>query len=141
MWLWNRENTFQSDFGISDDILLSVNKQSGLLNREGVLGSSAGKESASSAGEPSLIPGLGRSPEGGHGNPLQYSCLENSMDRGAWQAIQSMGSKRVRHTEVTQYTHIWKTVLRFLKNNSNEETVKSVKHRTGKDPICILEKS
>ena len=33
-----------------------------------------------------LIPGLGRSPEGGHGYPLQYSCLENSMDIGAWQA-------------------------------------------------------
>ena len=32
------------------------------------------------------VPGLGRSPGGGHGNPLQYSCLENSMDRGAWQA-------------------------------------------------------
>ena len=33
------------------------------------------------------IPRSGRSPGGGHGNPLQYSCLENSMDRGAWQAI------------------------------------------------------
>ena len=32
------------------------------------------------------IPGLGRSPGGGHGNPLQYSCLENPVDRGAWQA-------------------------------------------------------
>ena len=32
------------------------------------------------------IPGLGRSPGGGHGNPPQYSCLENPMDRGAWQA-------------------------------------------------------
>ena len=32
------------------------------------------------------IPGLGRSPGGGHGNPLQYSCLENPMDRGAWRA-------------------------------------------------------
>ena len=32
------------------------------------------------------VPELGRSPGGGHGNPLQYSCLENSMDRGAWQA-------------------------------------------------------
>ena len=42
------------------------------------------------------IPGLGRSPEGGHGNPLQYSCLENPMDRGAWQAVWSMGSQRVR---------------------------------------------
>ena len=34
----------------------------------------------------SLIPGLGRSPGGGHGNPLKYSCLENTMDREAWQA-------------------------------------------------------
>ena len=33
-----------------------------------------------------LIPGLGRSPGGGHGTPLQYSCLENPMDRGAWRA-------------------------------------------------------
>ena len=33
-----------------------------------------------------LIPGLGMSPGGGHGNPLQYSCLENPMDRGAWRA-------------------------------------------------------
>ena len=33
-----------------------------------------------------LIPGLGRSPGGGHGNPLQYSCVENPMDRGAWRA-------------------------------------------------------
>ena len=33
------------------------------------------------------IPGSGRSPGGGHGNPLQYSCLENPMDRGAWQAV------------------------------------------------------
>ena len=39
-------------------------------------------------------PGLGRSPEGGHGNPLQYTCLENPVDRGAWWAIRSMGSQR-----------------------------------------------
>ena len=45
----------------------------------------------------SLIPGSGISPEGGHGNSCQYSCLENPMDRGAWQAIQSMGSQRVGH--------------------------------------------
>ena len=43
------------------------------------------------------IPGSGRSPGGGHGNLLQYSCLENPMDRGAWRAIQSMGSQRVGH--------------------------------------------
>ena len=48
---------------------------------------SAGKEPACNAGDPDLIPGLGRSPGEGHGNLLQYSCLENSMDRGAWWAI------------------------------------------------------
>ena len=42
------------------------------------------KESTSNAGDADLIPGLGRSPGEGHVNPLQYSCLENSMDRGAW---------------------------------------------------------
>ena len=47
---------------------------------------SVGKESTCNAGDPSLIPGSGRSPGGGHGNPLQYSCLENPMDRGAWRA-------------------------------------------------------
>ena len=36
--------------------------------------------------DPGSVPGLGRSPGGGHGNPLQYSCLENPMDRGAWWA-------------------------------------------------------
>ena len=52
----------------------------------GFPGGSDGKESACRAGEPSSIPGLGRSPGGGHGKPLQYSCLENPMDRGAWRA-------------------------------------------------------
>ena len=46
--------------------------------------SSVGKESACSAGDPGSIPVLGRSPGEGNGNPLQYSCLDNSMDRGAW---------------------------------------------------------
>ena len=45
-----------------------------------------GKESVCNAGELDLILGLERSPGGGHGNPFQYSCLENSIDRGAWQA-------------------------------------------------------
>ena len=43
-----------------------------------------------------LIPGLGGYPGGGHGNPLQYSCLENPMDRGTWQAI-AKESQRVGH--------------------------------------------
>jgi len=43
------------------------------------------------------VPGLGRSPGGRHGNPLQYSCLENLMDREAWQAAQSIGLQRVEY--------------------------------------------
>ena len=56
------------------------------------------KNSLATAGDirdAGLIPGLGRSPGGGHGNPLQYSCLENSMDRGACQ--ESIGSQRAGH--------------------------------------------
>ena len=45
------------------------------------------KASAYNAGDPGSIPGLGRSPGEGNGSPLQYSCLESLMDRGAWQAI------------------------------------------------------
>ena len=54
---------------------------------EGFPGGSDGKESACNAGDQGSVPGLGRSPGGGNGNPLQYSCLEDSMDRGAWRAI------------------------------------------------------
>ena len=52
----------------------------------GFPGGSDGKVSACNVGDPGLIPGLGRSPGEGNGNPLQYSCLENSMDVGAWWA-------------------------------------------------------
>ena len=59
-----------------------------LLERQnGFPHSSVSKESVCNTGDPGLIPGLGRSPGEGNGNPLQYSCLENPMDRGAWQAI------------------------------------------------------
>ena len=52
----------------------------------GFPGSSDGKESACNKGDLGLIPGLGRSPGGEYGNPLQYSCLENPKNRGAWRA-------------------------------------------------------
>ena len=51
----------------------------------GFSGGSHGKASDNNTADPGSIPGLGRSPEEGNGNPLQYSCLENPMDRGAWQ--------------------------------------------------------
>ena len=53
---------------------------------KGFANGSAGKESACNAGDLGLIPGLGRPRGEGNGNPLQYFCLENSMDRGTWQA-------------------------------------------------------
>ena len=63
--------------------------------------SSVGKESACNAGDLRLIPGSGRSPEEGNGNPLQYSCLENLMDKGAWWATVH-GVKRVGHNLATK---------------------------------------
>ena len=63
-------------------------------------GGSDGKESACSAGDLGSIPGLGRSPLEGNGNPLQYSCLENSMDGGAWWA--TVHGVSVRHKLVTK---------------------------------------
>ena len=55
------------------------------------------------------IPGLGRSPGEGNGNPLQYSCLENPVERGAWCRLQSMGSQRLGHDLSDQtVTSLWK---------------------------------
>ena len=68
---------------------------------KGFPGSSVGKESACKAGDLGSIPGLGRSPGEGNGNPLQYSCLENPMDREAWQATVH-GVPRVVHDSATK---------------------------------------
>ena len=58
-----------------------------------------GKESACNAGDPDLIPGSGRSPGEGYGTPLQYSCLDNSMDRGArWATVYGVADKTERLT-------------------------------------------
>ena len=62
----------------------------------GFLGGSDGKESACNGAEPGLILGLRRSPGKGNGYSLQYYCLENFMDRGAWQATVH-GVSKVRH--------------------------------------------
>ena len=63
-----------------------------LPGNKGLPSGSAGKVSACNAGDQGSIPGLGRSPGEGNGNPLQYSFLENPMDRGVWWAI-VMGSQ------------------------------------------------
>ena len=65
----------------------------------GFPGGSDSKESVHNARDPGSIPGSGRSPEEGNSNPLQYPCLENSMDRGAWQATVYGGLKESDATE------------------------------------------
>ena len=78
----------------------------------GFTGSSAVKNPPASAGEADLIPGSGRSPGEGNGNPLQYSCLENLTDRGAWGAV-AWGHKEL-------------DTIERLNNNIS----------CGEDPIC-----
>ena len=70
---------------------------------------SDGKASVYNAGDLDSLPGSGRFPGEGNGNPLQYSCLENPMDGGAWCRLLPMGSQRFRHDWVTSlslsFTH------------------------------------
>ena len=70
----------------------------------GFPGGSDGKASAHNAGNLGSIPGSGRFPGEGNGNPLQYSCLENPMDERAWCKLLPMGLQRVGHDWVTSFS-------------------------------------
>ena len=72
-----------------------------MANHSNFPSGSDGKESTCNSGDLGSIPGLGRSPGGGHGNQLQYFCLENPMDRGAWWATVH-GIARVRYDLATK---------------------------------------
>ena len=66
-----------------------------------------GKEPACNAGGLGSIPGLGRSPGGGNGNPLQYSCLENPMNRRAWRApVHKVTKSQTRLKQLSMHTYI-----------------------------------
>ena len=78
-------------------------------------GSEKGKESACSPGDLHSIPGLGRPPGGGLGNPLQCSCLENPMERGAWRATVHRTRKE---SDMTELKHISSTNSVVLKQSS-----------------------
>ena len=84
-WEWLRDKLVSTSHNLSTFYLRICLK--------GFPGGSEGKASACNEGDPGSIPGLGRSPGEGNGNPLQYSCLEKPMDRGAWQ-LQFMGSQK-----------------------------------------------
>ena len=76
----------------------------------GFLGGSVVKNlpaSAENTRDVHSIPGSGMSPGGGNGNPLQYSCLENPMDRGAWLSAVQGGHKRVRHDLAIEHACTW----------------------------------
>ena len=82
----------------------------------GFPGGSEGKASAYSAGDLGSIPGLGRSSGEGNDNPLQYSCLENAMDGGAWKATVN-GTAKSRTREVTSFLGTscsWESVQTLL---------------------------
>ena len=68
---------------------------------------SNGKECACSTGDLGLIPGLGRSPEGGHGNPIHYPCLENPHGQRSLASYSPRGCKGSDMTEVTEHAHTY----------------------------------
>ena len=74
----------------------------------GFPGGSNGKESTLSVGDPGLISGSERSPGGGNGNPLQYPCLENPMDGGAWQATaHGVAKSRTQPSDFTFFLSVF----------------------------------
>ena len=79
--------------------VIESQSKSTLLCPLGFPGGSVVKNPPANEGDMGSIPGLGRSPGEGNGNPLQYSCLGNPMDRGAWQAIVHEVAKELDMTE------------------------------------------
>ena len=79
-----QEATVRTGDGTTDLFQIGKGVHQGCILSLCLSGGSDGKASPCNGGEPGSIPGSGRSPGERNGNPLQYSCLENSMDRGAW---------------------------------------------------------
>ena len=76
------------------------------MYNQGFLGSLVSKESPRNTGDQGLIPGSGRSTGEGNGNPLRYFCLENSMDRAAWEASSSLPGSLVVHGVTKSWTQL-----------------------------------
>ena len=99
--------------------------------------SSVGKESACNAGDPGFIPGLGRSPGEGNGNPLQYSCLENPMDRGGRRATVN-GVARVRYDLATKPPTIWEQLGFHMEKKMNFDPYFTVFAKINSRRITVL---
>ena len=115
---------------------LQRHKDKGLAGcYKGFPGDSSGKEFACNAGDLALMPWLGRSAGEGHGNPPQYSCLENPMDRGA-SGLHQWGPKKLYTTEQLTHTHWWCCKYHLSRHphfiitgcRKGENTIKAVIH-------------
>ena len=101
-------------------------------------GGSEVKVSASNAGNPGSIPGSGRSPGEGNGNPLQYSCLENPMDRGAWRAtVHGVSKSQTQLTVQLDYKESSDRLLSFCVPKSLRIGTAAVKLKN----TCFLEET
>ena len=97
---------------------------------------SVGKESACNAGDAGSIPGWGRCPGGGHGNPLQYPCLENPTDRGAWRAAVHRVTKS--RTRLKQLIGTWSITHMIETWIDLESVIQSEVSLKEKKKYCIL---
>ena len=90
----------------------------------GFPGGSVVKNRSANARDMSSIPELGGSPGGGNGNPLQYSCLENSMDRGAWQATVHGVAKSQTWLSTQESTQLQILLFPFFSPDLNEKLMR-----------------
>ena len=97
-WIWVLAGT------VADSLLVIIGTQAVLVVKN--LPADAGD-----TGDPASIPGSGRSPRGRHGNPLQYSCLENTQGQRRLAGYGLWGHKGSEMTEVTEHAHTWEAAL------------------------------
>ena len=110
-----------------------------LWSHQGFPGSSDGRVSACSAGDLGSIPGYGRSPGEGNGSPVQYSCLDNSLDRRAWQAT----VHGVTESDMTKRLHFlffqfWQPCIPYVPFPSHRGALALVTARMDEFRNCIL---
>ena len=106
---WQADSKVWATSGSLSHLSLSIHASIHPFTRQ-VLHISDGKESACTAGDPGSVPGLGRYPGERNGYPLQYSCLEDPMDREAWWAT-VVGSQRVGHDWATSLSHFHVSIV------------------------------